>query len=112
VKAVHLSRKLVLEAATRVPDGAGGYTDTWAALGTVWADVRAGYGREREGVAATISYVTYRIVVRSSPVGAVSRPKPDQRFREGMRVYQIVAVTEFDPGSLYLECFTKEEVSA
>ena len=33
MSAPRLNRKLVLEAPTRVADGAGGYTVTWAALG-------------------------------------------------------------------------------
>jgi head-tail adaptor len=40
-----LSRRLVLEAPDRVPDGAGGFSETWVALGHVWAEIaRAGRG--------------------------------------------------------------------
>jgi hypothetical protein len=43
-----LNRALVLEAPqTRVPDGAGGFALTWGALGTLWAEVVAGAGRDR-----------------------------------------------------------------
>ncbi len=37
--AVRLLRRLVLETPEREPDGAGGYSVTWRAMGTVWADV-------------------------------------------------------------------------
>ncbi len=108
---VHLSRKLVLEEVTRQPDNAGGFTESWSVLGVVWADVRAGAGRERMATAATISQVRYRILVRAAPVGAPSRPRPGQRFADGSRVYRVEAVADSDPDGLYLECFAKEEVS-
>lgn len=109
-QSVHLGRRLVLEEASRQPDNAGGYTENWSELGTLWAELRAGTGRERALTAAVLSYVPYRITVRAAPVGAVSRPKPGQRFREGNRVYRIEAVSDSDRNGLYLECFAKEEV--
>lgn len=108
-----LTRKLVLEEPRRIPDGAGGFTEVWIALGVLWGDVRAGTGRERESAGlATVSTVPYRIIVRGVPHGAPSRPRADQRFREGARVFRILAVTERDPKGMYLECHAREEVSA
>jgi len=107
---VRLSRKLVLEEVTRVPDNAGGFSESWSVLGAVWADVRAGTGRERERMAATISFVPQRIIVRAAPFGAVSRPKAGQRLIDGARVFRIDAVADFYAAGLYLECFAKEEV--
>ncbi len=109
---VRLSRKLVLEAATLQPDNAGGFTQTWAVLGSLWADIRPGAGRLRENVAVNMSSVPYRVIVRAAASGAQSRPKPGQRFREQSRVFMIEAVAEGDPDGMYLECFTKEEVLA
>jgi head-tail adaptor len=110
---VALIRKLVLEEPQKVSDGAGGFTEVWIALGVLWADVRAGTGREREAAGlSTVSTVPYRITVRAAPHGAPSRPRPDQRFRDGERLFRIMAVTERDAGGMYLECFVREEVSA
>jgi head-tail adaptor len=110
---VALSRKLVLEEPQRISDGAGGYSEIWVALGILWADIRAGTGREREAAGtATVSSVPYRITVRASPPGAASRPRPDQRFRDGERIFRILAVTERDSQGRYIECFAREEVSA
>ena len=109
-RAVHLNRKLVLEAPVRVVDGAGGHTETWTVLGTLWASVKAGTGRESAAEFVTISKVPYRIVVRAAPVGAASRPKPEQRFRDGARVFRILAVSEFDADARYLMCHATEEV--
>lgn len=107
-----LNRRLVLEEAQRVADGAGGYATEWAALGTLWAEVTAGTGAERAGEFVTLSSVSYRITVRGAPPGAPSRPRPDQRLREGARVFRILAVTEADARGAYLTCFAREEVPA
>ena len=77
-----LNRRLQLEAPQRTPDGAGGFTETWAAIGTLWAAFEPGSGGERDGDQLTLSRVPYRIIVRGAPVGAPSRPRPEQRFRE------------------------------
>lgn len=108
----HLSRKLKLEDAVRTADGAGGFSEDWVTLGTLWAEIKAGTGRERFGAAVTKSTVPYRIIVRSAPIGAPSRPKPDQRFREGARLFRIVAVADHDRDAAYLTCFATEEVAA
>lgn len=107
---VNLNRRLVLETSVKVPDGAGGFTHTWTAKGTVWASLKPGAGRERFGAAATISTVTYRIVVRGAPVGSPRRPTTEDRFREGARIYEILAVSELDPDGRYLTCHANEEV--
>lgn len=104
-----LKRKLVLEEAQRSPDGSGGYTRNWVSLGEHWADVRPGTGRELAGEFLTLSALSYRIVVRAAPVGSDMRPRPEQRFREGARVFHINAVTEFDPLGHYLMCYAREE---
>lgn len=107
-----LTRALVLEAPTRVPDGAGGYSVGWAALGTLWADIKAGSGREMAGQVVAVARVPYRIIVRSALVGSTARPLVDQRFRDGGRIFRILAVAETDPGGRYLTCLTDEEVVA
>jgi len=112
MKAPHLNRKLVLEGAVRTADGAGGYDENWAALGTLWAAVEPRTGRERAQGGAAVSAVGYRVVVRALPAGSAQRPAPDQRFRKGNRVFVIRAVAERDPGGRYLTCFTDEEVAA
>ena len=107
-----LNRKLVLEAPDRVADGAGGFDEGWTALGTVWAEVSARTGREKQGEAVPVSNVGYRITLRGAPVGNSMRPLPDQRLRDGTRVYRILAVAERDPEGRYLTCFADEEVAA
>jgi head-tail adaptor len=107
-----LNRRLELEEPTRVPDGAGGFTLVWQSLGALWAEVTAGTGVERAGEFVTLASVPYRIVVRAAPVGDDRRPRPEQRFREGERLFRILAVAEADRGQHYLTCFAREEVVA
>ncbi len=105
-----LNRRLTLESPERVSDGAGGFQQSWQALGVLWAEVQARTGRETTAVAAPVSRTAYRIIVRGAPEGALERPAPDQRFRDGNRLFPIRAVTEWDGSAHYLVCFADEEV--
>ena len=71
---VHLNRRLVLETAVQIADGAGGFAESWVELGTLWADIRARSGREASGEAVALSTTGFRVVVRAAPHGAESRP--------------------------------------
>lgn len=112
MKAPQLNRKLVLEEPVRVADGAGGYEITWAELGTLWADIRPGTGREREVHSLPRSTVPLVVTLRAAPVGSEARPKAGQRFREGARVFSINAVTETSGSRQYLQARVTEEVAA
>ncbi|THH38309.1 head-tail adaptor protein [Aliishimia ponticola] len=105
-----LNRRLSLETPQKVPDGAGGYNTIWVALGVLWATCEARTGRERGEGGAPVSAVTYKITVRAAPVGSPSRPRPEQRFREGTRIFNIRAVIESETDGMYLTCLAEEEV--
>ena len=106
----HLNRALLLEAVQRNPDGAGGFTESWSALGTIWAEVRPGSGSDTTGEERMLSAVPYRVTVRGAPVGSSQRPVAGQRLRDGARLFWVQAVTERDPEGRYLTCFAREEV--
>ncbi|MBA3910616.1 MAG: phage tail protein [Rhodobacter sp.] len=111
MKAPHLNRGVVLEGVVRTPDGAGGYTEVWMTLGTLWAEFRPGSGGDVPGEEQILSAVPYRITVRGAPSGSASRPRAGQRFREGDRLFPILAVTEADPAGRFLTCFAREEMA-
>jgi head-tail adaptor len=67
---VVLNRRLVLEAASRLPDGAGGYAETWVVLGELWADIRSGAGRDTATDMVAIASVTGRWRGRSPTSGS------------------------------------------
>lgn len=110
MNAPYLNRALVLEGAIRTADGAGGFTETWTALGTLWAELLPGSGSDVLGEERMLSAVPYRVTVRGAPVASPSRPEAGQRFREGTRLFRIQAVTERDGQGRYLTCFAREEV--
>lgn len=109
---VALKRELVLEAEVAAPDGAGGLVRGWAVVGRLWAEVAPGSGALAAGEEVPLARQPLRITVRGAAVGAPSRPVPGQRFRDGARVYAILAVTERDPDGRYLVCAAREEEPA
>jgi len=109
-RSVQLNRRLTLETPQRQPDSAGGYQETWIAAGHIWAQVAARTGRETAGGGAVLSTTAYRITVRSAPFGAPSRPTPNQRFRDGDRLFRIVSVADRDTDARFLVCYCEEEV--
>ncbi|KIN60747.1 Head-tail adaptor [Sulfitobacter noctilucae] len=106
-----LNQALVLEAPERVSDGSGGFIEGWIVLGTLWAEIKAGSGRETANIGAPTSRVGYKITVRGAPFGTPERPKPQQRLRHGTRIFTIEAVAERHPEGRYLTCFAQEEVA-
>lgn len=112
MSAPRLTRPLVLEAAVRRADGSGGYVERWEPLGTLWAAVAVRSGGEVAGAGVSLSRVGYRITVRAARQGAPSRPVAGQRFRHGVRIFDILAVTERDAAMKYLVCFAEEQRSA
>ena len=111
MKTPHLNHALVLEAPVRISDSAGGFTQGWMAQGTLWAEITARTGREAGQTGAPVSRMSHRIVVRGAPWGNPDRPAPHQRFRDGTRIFNILAVAERDPNARYLVCFAEEEVA-
>jgi len=108
--AVRLLRRLVLEEPERTPDGAGGFVMAWVPVGTLWADVTARTSREDLIAGAERPRVRYRIVVRGAPVGTPQRPRPEQRLREGGRVFSILTVAERDANGRHLQILAEEGV--
>ena len=107
---VKLNRALDLQSAVLTDDGAGGTRSSWTSLGTLWAEVRPGTGRETDRDSLPVASTRLRIIVRVAPVGAPSRPRPDQRFVEGQRIYNVMSVAEMSTDQKYLVCHAVEEV--
>lgn len=106
-----LRRRMVLEKPERSSDGAGGFVQNLSPLGEVWVAVTSVQGRETTFGGAAVSQSAQRIVLRAAPQGSPMRPRPDQRLREGARIFTILAVSDDDPKGRYLTCFTREEVA-
>lgn len=111
MRAPRLNRKLVLEAPVRGADGAGGFVESWVALGEVWAEVDARSGHERGQGTIPVSAVAYRIALRAAPQGSAMRPEAGQRLRDGARLFLIRAVAERGHDGRFLTCFADEEMA-
>ncbi len=102
MKLPKLTRRLVLEERVRTSDGMGGHEGNWVPLGELFAELVARTGSEGEVGGRGVSRQAWRITVRGAPDGAPSRPRPEQRFREGSRVFNIESVAEADPEGRFL----------
>lgn len=109
---ISLNWPLQLEEQQRVPDGAGGYSETWVGLGQIWGDIRTRGVAGGAAAAGELNRVRYRIFVRGAAEGAPMRPKVGQRLRSGTRAFEIDAVTEMDATGVYLVVWAREEVLA
>ena len=106
-----LARRLTLQRAGRLPDGAGGWTESWDSLGTVWAQIRGRTVRTRGTADLAVDVARLDIRIRASQPGAIERPIVGDRFREGSRFYVIHAVREEGRTGRWLMCTCSEEVS-
>jgi head-tail adaptor len=111
-RAVRLTRRMMLETREAAADGAGGQAVSWRALGALWVEATPRTGREVFAGERPGGRVQWRMVVRAAPMGAPSRPRPDQRLREGARVFDIVTVAERDPEGRFLEIIAEEGVAS
>jgi head-tail adaptor len=112
MKVPNLNRRLVLERPVVLPDGLGGFAESWIVAGVLWAEIAPGAGREAAGEEVNLASTTYRVTVRGAPVGSPARPVAGQRLRDGTRLFTVLAVSERDPQGRHLVCFTREEVPA
>ncbi|WP_187429206.1 hypothetical protein ROLI_028650 [Roseobacter fucihabitans] len=111
MKTPRLNRELVLETPQTASDGSGGYVKTWQSLGTHWAQVTVRSGRETVQSGTAVSAISYKIIVRGAPFGTPSRPRPEQRFRDGAQVFAIQAVADTDADGRYVTCYATEEAA-
>lgn len=91
-----MNRRLVLEAPSNARDAAGGLVEGWTPVGDIWAAIEARSGRETVFGGRQGAKVTHVAEIRYAPPGSAQRPGAAQRFREGARVYAVLAVAEAD----------------
>jgi SPP1 family predicted phage head-tail adaptor len=97
-----LSERLTLEQPVRTADGGGGAAMTWETVAELWAHVRPISGDERLRHDQLAGRLTHELHIRHRP-GVV----PAMRFRQGTRVYEIVAVLE-PRRRTWLKCLCEE----
>lgn len=103
-----LRQHLTLEAHVDAPDLGGGWHRRWVEIGRHFAAILPSSGAEAALGSQQAQRVTHRVVVRASGHGHAIRPRADQRFRNGLRLFDIKAVFERDPRGRYLTCLCEE----
>jgi SPP1 family predicted phage head-tail adaptor len=105
MRAGPLDRRVVLQRPTDVQDAAGGITQTWADVATVWAqrqDVRA-----REFVAANVTLAEVDAVFRIRHRADLA---PRWRILADARVFEITGITQLGRlDGLELRCTAVQE---
>ena len=98
-----LRHRLTLEELNRVADDGGGFTESWVAVATIFADVSPISGSERVEADRLTGSVTHDVVLRYR-AGVV----PAMRFRDGTRIFQIIAVIDVEERRRWLKCWCEE----
>ena len=97
--ASELNERIAIERIARTPDGQGGYVQTWSAIATVWAMVRARSGTERSKSEQLEAPITYLVVIRYPDGFTVT---PDDRITWRSRVFNIRFLSDQGPRSPWL----------
>jgi SPP1 family predicted phage head-tail adaptor len=101
-----LNRRLVLEAPAIAPDGAGGVVRTYQTLTTLWAALVPISAREDVVADGLGDTVTHRITIRSGPEVTTRH-----RFRQGTRIFDVMAIRDHDGQSRFLDIDVKERTN-
>jgi SPP1 family predicted phage head-tail adaptor len=101
-----LDRRVTIEQASLVPDGAGGGAAAWSELATVWGRLQPLAGRERPHAMQPQGAVNHRVTIRRrTDVTAAMRIRIDNR------VFNIRAVLNGGGREPYSELFCEEGVA-
>ena len=96
--------RLTLQQPLETADDIGGVSVTWSDVATLWAEVRPKTGREGlwadmpAGRLASLIVIRHRVGVR-----------PDMRFTDGARIFDIRAVFDPDGRRRFLHCLCVEQ---
>jgi SPP1 family predicted phage head-tail adaptor len=98
-----LRHRLVLEETQRVSDGAGGFTEDWVTVAAVWAAIRPSGGGESVEAGRLAGRMTHDVTIRYR-----AGVTPAMRFRQGNRLFQILAAIDEDERKRMLRCLCEE----
>lgn len=93
-----LRHRIEIQSVTQTPDGAGGYTEAWATVATVWASIEPANGRERWIAMQTETHVSHVIMCRYQ--SAITTAK---RILFGSRTFDIVEVLNIEERNAVLK---------
>lgn len=106
ISAGMLKQPIIIERATKTPDGSGGHTVVWATVASPRALVRPVSGRERVWGDSLEANVTHRIMIRYR-----SGLLPADRIKLGTRTMQIRAILDLEEAHKWIEIQAEEGVA-
>lgn len=104
VTSAMLNRQITIQQRAETADGAGGVTEAWSTLATVWAWVKPVSARERAYAGRIEAQVDFKAIIRFSGDGD-SNPAytADHRVIYQAKTYGIEYVTDVDGKRAWLE---------
>ena len=98
-----LRTELALEQMTPVPDGAGGFGESWTEIATLFARLEPVAARDKFGADQTLEELTHHMTMRFRPDVASG-----MRLTQGARTFLILTVHDPDETGRYLVLRTRE----
>lgn len=99
-----LTSELALEAMQPLPDGMGGYAETWSEIAMVWGRIEPVSSTQKDFGARPQPEVTHRILMRFR-----EDISTDKRLRKAGRIFALRSVHDPDESGRYLICLAREE---
>ncbi|MBS0273736.1 MAG: phage head closure protein [Proteobacteria bacterium] len=94
-----LNQRARVLACTMIPDGGGGYSESWNTVATLWTRIAPQSGGDVYGPDAVESRVRHKLIIRRNAAIATG-----QRAAIGTRNFRIHAVLDGGGNYLTLEC--------
>lgn len=93
-----LNKRVTIQRSTRVSDGQGGYTETWAAIASVWAAIEPVSGFEKLQAMQLAAPVTHKITMRFRPDFVAS-----DRIAYGNRIFAVKEIINLNEADAFLQ---------
>jgi SPP1 family predicted phage head-tail adaptor len=100
-----MKRRVTIQSVSRLSDGQGGYTESWADGDTVWASVDPSTGYQKFQAMQMQEPITHKIVMRYRPDVTTAT-----RLRYGDRVFDVAEALDVDEDGRFLKIKAVERV--
>ena len=97
INASELDKRVTFQATTQTPDGAGGVTEAWGVIATVWAKIEPIKSYERFIAMQTETHVTHQITCRYNPLITTAK-----RAVFNSRIFDITGVVNVNEDNVAL----------
>jgi SPP1 family predicted phage head-tail adaptor len=95
--------RIAFQATTQTSDGAGGFTEQWATVATVWASIEPARSFEKFVAMQTETHVTHKIMCRYNPLITTAK----RALFEG-RIFDVTGVINVNEDKQYMQIMATE----